>query len=184
MYDNKKLTVINFFAGPSVGKSTIAPALYVKMKKKGMKVEFVHEFAKDCVWESMTHIFTEQDYIFGQQHRMIRRLIRHDIDYAVVDSSILLGLLYMPEWFPKSFEPFLLDVFHSYNNINIFLERNPAIPYVQAGRNQTEEQAKHKDVELKTLLHKHAIPYFSFLSEDGVEDKILKYIEMLHTGHR
>ena len=179
MRENKKLTVINFFGGPSVGKSTIAPLLFGKMKKKGYKVEFVHEFAKDCVWESMSHIFTEPDYIFGQQHRMIRRLVRHDIDYAIVDSSILLALLYMPDWFPKTFEPFLLEVFHSYTNINIFLERNPAIPYIEAGRNQTEEQAKQKDVELKELLHKHSIPYESFIVDDTVEDRILAQLPNL-----
>jgi hypothetical protein len=143
--DNKKLTVINFFGGPGCGKSTTAAELFARMKKGQHKVELVHEVAKDFVWEEAYHVFGEQDYIFALQHRLIRRLTRHDIDYAIVDSSILLSLFYMPWDFPPSFCQFVEDAFDSYDNINIFLDRSPKIPYVQAGRNETEEQAQAKD---------------------------------------
>ncbi|TFG97417.1 hypothetical protein E4H12_08670 [Candidatus Thorarchaeota archaeon] len=146
--DNKKLTVINFFGGPGCGKSTTAAELFARMKKGGYKVELIHEVAKDLIWEEAHHIFGEQDYIFALQHRLIRRLTRHDIDYAVVDCSILLGLFYYPWDFPPSFKQFVEDVFDSYDNINIFLDRSPDIEYVQAGRNETPEQALAKDNEM------------------------------------
>ena len=145
---NKKLTVINFFGGAGVGKSTIAAELFAKMKKNNYKVELIHEVAKDLVWEEAFHIFGEQDYIFALQHRLTRRLTRHDIDYAIVDSSILLSLFYMPWDFPITFKPFVEEVFESYDNINIILDRNLAIPYIQAGRNESEEQAKAVDEQI------------------------------------
>ncbi|TFH10159.1 MAG: hypothetical protein E4H14_03020 [Candidatus Thorarchaeota archaeon] len=143
--ENKKLSVINFFGGPGIGKSTTAAELFAKMKKSGYKVELVHEVAKDYVWEEWLHIFGEQDYIFAHQNRLIRRLTRHDVDYAIVDSSILLSLFYMPWDFPQSFRTFVEDAFLTYDNINILLDRNPKITYITEGRNETEEQAKGVD---------------------------------------
>lgn len=145
---NKKLTVINFFGGAGIGKSTTAAELFARMKKNNYKVELIHEVAKDFVWEEANHIFGEQDYIFALQHRLIRRLTRHDIDYAIVDSSILLSLFYMPWDFPMSFRSFVEDAFESYDNINIILDRNSTFPYVQEGRNESEAQAKAVDEEV------------------------------------
>ena len=144
-HENKKLTVINFFGGPGCGKSTTAAELFAKMKKANYKVELVHEVAKDFIWEEAQHLFGEQDYIFALQHRLIRRLTRHDIDYAIVDSSLLNVLFYFPWDFPASFKQFAEEVFLSYDNINIFLDRNASIPYVQTGRNENEQQAKDVD---------------------------------------
>lgn len=144
-YENKKLTVINFFGGAGVGKSTTAAELFAKMKKANYKVDLAHEVAKDLVWEEAHNIFGEQDYMFALQNRKLRRLIGHDIDYAVVDSSILLSLFYMPYDFPPSFRQYVEDAYDSYDNINIFLDRNPDLPYVQAGRNENEAQARAID---------------------------------------
>lgn len=156
---NKSLSVVNFFGGSGVGKSTVAALLYGQMKIQNFKVELIHEVAKDYVWERMHHMFTEQDMILAEQHRLIRRLVGHDIDYAVVDSSILLGLFYRPDWYPKSFDQFLVDVFNTYDNINIFLERNSSIQYVQAGRNQNEQEAIVKDNLIRDYFDLHNIEY-------------------------
>jgi RecA/RadA recombinase len=141
-HNNKKLTVINFFGGPGTGKSTLAAALFAKMKKEGGKVELNHEVAKDLMWERLYETFSEQDYIFALQHHMLRRLVDRNIDYVIVDSPLLFSLFYMPFDFPPSFRQFVEDVFYSYDNINIFLDRHDSVPYVQTGRNETEEQAK------------------------------------------
>ena len=174
--DNKKLTVINMFGGSGVGKSATAYKLAGLMKAKGLKAEYVPEFAKGEVWESKHHMFTEQDYMFAGQHRSIRCLVRHDVDFAVMDSSMLLGLAYLPEWFPKSFKPFLLDVYHSYDNVNIYLDRNPNIPYVQTGRNQNEEEAHQKDKEILDLLNSENIDYIRVMSGDTAPQKIFDTI--------
>lgn len=147
--DNKKLTCVNFFSGPGAGKSTCAAEVFAMMKKQHFKVELVHEAAKDFVWEDWTHIFGEQDWIFAHQHRLIRRLVRHDIDYAVIDSSILLSLFYMPDDFPQSFRTFVCDVFNSYDNINIIIDRNPDMAYDTTGRNESEQQAIAVDTAIR-----------------------------------
>lgn len=157
--DNKKLAVVNFFSGPGTGKSTLAAELFAAMKKKHYNVELIHEAAKEYVWEEWAHIFGEQDYIFAHQHRLIRRLTRHNIDYAVVDSSILLSLFYMPDDFPQSFRPFVKEVFDTYDNINIVLDRNPAIPYVHTGRNESEQQAIEIDLKVRKYFEDNNISH-------------------------
>lgn len=164
---NKELTVVNFFSGPGTGKSTLAAELFAGMKKQNFKVEHIHEAAKEYVWEEWSHIFGEQDYIFAHQHRLIRRLTRHDIDYAVVDSSILLSLFYMPDDFPQSFRPFVREVFDSYDNINIVLDRNPNIPYVQTGRNESEQQAIEIDQKVRRYFADTGISYYRVMAGDG-----------------
>lgn len=158
--DNKKLSVVNFFGGPGCGKSTTAAFLFGMMKVEDYKVELIHEVTKDFVWEDWGHIFGEQDWIFAHQHRLTRRLIGHDIDYAVVDSSVLLSLFYMPEDFPQSFRPFVRDVFDSYNNINIFIDRNSNLPYVQAGRNEDERQSIEIDKRIRQYFEDTNTPVY------------------------
>ena len=178
--DNKKLTVINFFSGPGVGKSTVAADLFSKMKRAGYKVELLREIAKDHVWEQQSNIFYEQDLIFAHQHRLQRRLVDHDIDFAIVDSSLLLGLFYTPVDYPQSFKTFVRDVYDTYDNINIHLERNPDYPYVQSGRNQGADAAMTIDALALTYLQDASIPYFTVVSGDQAADQILKYVVNPH----
>lgn len=175
--DNKKLTVINLYAGPGAGKSTLASAVFSEMKRHNFNVEFVHEFAKDCVWEQHAQIFTEQDYIFAHQHRMIRRLVDHDVDFAIVDSSIVLGLLYMPSWYPTSFTQFVLDVYHTYDNINIVLQRNPDFGYDATGRNQTVDEALVIDQQIVQLLASHGLPYHSVVNDQTAVSQIIEIVD-------
>lgn len=174
--DNKKLTVISFMGGPGIGKSTVAADVFSLMKRNKFKVEFLREIAKDHVWERRDNIFREQDYIFAKQHRLQRRLVGHDIDYAVTDSSLLLGLFYTPDDMPPSFKTFVRDVYDSYNNMNIYLERNPEIEYVRAGRNQDIEDAIKLDNEVLEYLTKENIPFHRVLSGENAAQQVLDLV--------
>lgn len=165
--DNKSLVVVNFFGGPGTGKSTTAAELFALMKKQGFKVELIHEIAKDYVWERWDHIFREQDYIFAHQHRLQRRLVGHDIDYVILDSSLLLGLFYAAPDFPPSFKVFLRDVFDSYTNINFYLQRSAQFEYVQAGRNQNIDDAMLIDRQVHEYLVSTLVPFHTVEAGDA-----------------
>lgn len=161
---NKNLTVINLFAGPGAGKSVTRAGTFAKLKLRGENVEEVTEFAKDLVWEERYNLFTEQDFIFAEQHRRQRRLIAHNVKYTVTDSPLLLALLYRPSDYYKSFEPFVLEIFNSFNNINIFIDRPEK--YEQQGRNESPEQAKDKDHQMMELLWSNNIPFYVVKAND------------------
>lgn len=175
--DNKSLTVVNFFGGPGTGKSTTAAELFALMKKRNFRVELLHEIAKDYVWERWDHIFREQDWILAHQHRLQRRLVGHDVDYAVIDSAILLGLFYTAPDMPPSFKVWLRDVFDSYDNINIYLERSDAFAYQQAGRNQDEEMAREIDRQVRFYLDDTETEYHVVQSGDNAARDVLALIE-------
>lgn len=179
--ENKTLKVINFFGGPGTGKSTTAAELYALMKKQHFKVELIHEIAKDYVWERWNHIFREQDYIFAHQHRLQRRLVGHDIDYVILDSSLLLGLFYAAEDFPPSFKVFLRDVFDSYDNINFRLLRSGKFPYIEAGRNQSFDQALMIDKQVLDYLVSTNTPFHPVKAGDEAAVEALGIVRHLRT---
>ena len=179
-YDcNKSLKVINLFGGPGVGKSTTAAQIFANMKIANFNVELVHECAKDYVYERMTNIFGEQDIMFANQHRKLRRLVDHNIEWAVSDSPILLPLFYMPKDIPTSLSQFIEDTFDTYSNINIILQRNDSLPYIQVGRNENLEQAQVIDANIQTYFDENNITFHvvqaGSTAVDSIFDLILYY---------
>jgi nicotinamide riboside kinase len=158
--ENKKLLVINLFSGPGSGKSTIANGLASLLMQKRFRVEYVPETAKDYVWEKRNEMFTEQDYIFSKQNNRLRRLVGK-VDIAIVDSPLLLSLVFKKDWFPKSFEPFIIEAFKTYHNKNFFINRK--IPFNKEGRNEEKDEAIELDGAIKSLLgwlnHSNGISY-------------------------
>lgn len=130
--------VINLFGQPSAGKSTLAMDLTAEMKYRGMNVEYVSEFAKHLTWSKRTLDLSDQIFLFGNQNHLLERL-RDQVDYIVTDSSILLGLFYATEDYYSYFEPLVKQVYKSYRNFNVLVNRTKS--YNPVGRNQTEEES-------------------------------------------
>ncbi len=172
--NNKKLTVVNFFGSPGTGKSTTAAGVFHLMKCQYYNVELVTEYAKDLVWSERQTMFTEQDYVMAKQNSRLRRLVGK-VDYAITDAPLFLGLLYTPTVFPLLFESFLVEVFNTYNNINIMLNRTK--PYVPLGRNQTEEESDVIALKIVDKLNQFDIPYHTFDAEETAPLEILKLIK-------
>lgn len=171
---NKNLTVINMLGGPGSGKSTVAAGLFSLMKCHNYNVELVTEYPKDLIWAERQNMFTEQDYILAKQNHRLRCLVGK-VDYVVTDTSLLLGLFYMPDDFPSSFAPFVLDTFNSYNNINIFLKRLK--PYVQLGRNESEAESNSITLNILNKLEQLDMPYYSFNADEMAHLRILEFIK-------
>ena len=89
----KTTRVINFYGGPSSGKSTAAAGLFYKMKMLGYSVELTDEFAKECVWEGNVPMLKDQLWVLAHQHRKILRL-KGQVDYVITDSPVLLSPIY------------------------------------------------------------------------------------------
>jgi len=161
------LKVINFISGPGAGKSTLCAGLFHYMKKNGHDVEYVHEWAKELTWDERYRCLKDQISILGHQNNMLDRL-KGKVDVAITDSCILLGLLYTPEEYFKYFEPLLVEVYKSYDNVNVFVERPDT--YVTEGRNQTHEEAKAIDRLVLGVLEKYDVPYIECRCDIDPED--------------
>lgn len=151
------MKVLNLFGGPGVGKSTLAARLFDRMKIAGKRVELVTEFAKGLVYAGNDFDLSNQLYMLAQQDRQLHRL-RGKVDYAITDSPLPLGLLYVQgrcaePWFTRT----VIEVFNSYENVNYLVER--LWPYQPWGRYQTEDEAREIDSRLVSLLNAHDIPF-------------------------
>jgi len=172
------MKVINIFGGPGAGKSTTAAAVFVEMKKLGLNVELVAEFAKDIVWERHIDLFRDQLFITANQNRRLERL-RGQVEYAVSDSPVLLGLLYEPKEYYSYYNLLVREIFESYNNVNFFIKRTK--PYAGVGRLQTKFEAEQLDVDLLKMLFDYKIPYTELCYTDNSIKSVEKIIKEVIT---
>jgi hypothetical protein len=170
----KKLKVVNLFGGPGSGKSTIRADLFSKMKRMHMDVEETTEFAKDKTWEKNHSALSDQLFILANQNRRLE-LLKSQVEWAVTDSPIILGLHYKADsYLPKSFTPLVLELWGSYENFNFVIERNH--PYQETGRNQTFEEAKVIDTRIVNILDENGIKYKKIVSGEKSAEWILNHI--------
>ena len=170
------MKVINLFGGPGLGKSTTAAGLFYEMKKMGLEVELVQEYAKDLVWERRHNLLQDQIYVFAKQQRRISRLQDHNMEWVITDSPIALGLIYLqPGVLSENFPNLVMEVFNSYHNYNFLLSRNVA--YNPVGRNQkTEDEARLFDDSIDKLLQKYNVEYSRVIGGEPAVPAILKHI--------
>jgi GTPase SAR1 family protein len=151
---NKKPLIVNFFAGPGAGKSTMASRVFSELKERHYNAELITEFAKDLTWEKSTNVLDNQLFVFANQHHRLWRL-SNDLDVVVSDSPLMLSLVYARDKTTNLFKQYVVEEFKSFNNINIILER--VKKYNPKGRNQNEDQAKDIDELIKQILLEHDI---------------------------
>lgn len=160
------MKVLNVWGGPGAGKSTTAAALFYEMKKRRLEVELVTEYAKDMTWEGRQNILNDQLYIIAKQNRRLHRL-KGKIDWVITDSPLPLGLIYKPDDYYENFEPMLMEVWNSYDNLNFLLGRD--FEYQPIGRNQTAEEAVEVDRVIVDFLNDHQVLYHRVTNDPEVD---------------
>jgi hypothetical protein len=139
---SKRPFVVNLFAGPGAGKSTVAAGVFEELKWQGVEVELVREFAKDLVWAKHWTAMNNQFVVSGEQIYR-QEILKDQVDVIVTDSPILLGMFYNC---PQPLKDALEETFWSQNNLNYMLER--VKPYNPKGRRQSEESARAVDLQI------------------------------------
>jgi predicted ATPase len=145
-----KQKVVNLFAGPGAGKSTMAAALFAELKFRGVNCELVTEYTKENEWEGRTgKIRKAQDYLFSKQHFRLSRVSGH-VSVIITDAPLLIGLAYAdPSYLPSLFTT-ITEAHARFDNLNVFVRRPEA--YHAIGRSQTLEEAKILDQKILGLM--------------------------------
>lgn len=161
---SKSPLVVNLLGGPGSSKSTSAALLFSILKRKDINAELVTEFAKSAAWENNVKAIENQAYVFGKQCYKMSRCA-DDVDVIITDSPLLLSIIYNHDKrLTENFNLSVMDVFNSYNNLNIFLNR--AKKYNPKGRFQTEDEAKAIDNEILDALEERCVPYIRVTPND------------------
>lgn len=174
------LKVVNLFAGPGCGKSTLATGVFSLLKLHGINAELATEFCKDLVWEKRTTAMDNQYYVWAKQHHKLFRL-QDQVDIVITDSPLLLSILYSNGSISSHFYRLVDVVFKQFDNMNFFVNR--VKPYNPKGRSQTEDEAKILDANTKRLLQANKIDFEEVPGNlDGINhitDRVLKkYFEL------
>ena len=175
----KEMLNINLFGGPGTGKSTTAAGLFYLMKTNDYRIEYIQEYAKELTFGKDYTKLSDQLLILGEQHHRMYRL-KDQLDYLVHDSPFVMGLVYLQDdvHLPKEqYTELITKMFKSYNNLNIFLERNvDDHSYQEYGRGQSLSEAEQKDKEIKDLLDEYKIPYVTVKMGDNAVQSIYNNI--------
>jgi len=165
-----KTYVINMFSGPGSGKSTLAAELYVYMKKKNYKVEFLQEYAKKLVWEKDYETLNNQQFVSNKYYKSILAM-NGCVDFIILDSSLINGIWYNwnnPDNLSnmEKTEKLIHKYYNEFNNINFFINRGN-YQYENLGRIQSEAESRQIDKELRSIVERLDIPYKDINIEDG-----------------
>ena len=178
----KKTKIINLFAGPGAGKSTVASGLFHEMKKLHIKCDAPYEFPKELAWNESNKEIKDQLYVIANQHRGIVRSYGI-VDYIILDSPLLLSLAYKDNYtseypanlYGDSFEMMMLDIHNKYDNINIFLER-PDKSHENEGRFHDENTSLQLDRRIKSILEANDISYTKIKVDEFTIKSILDLV--------
>lgn len=168
--------IVNFFGGPGVGKSTLASGTFFHLKQNRVNCELVTEYAKMLTWENRYSTLQCQPYVFGKQLYSLEMLL-NQVDVIVTDSPICLSLFYKADKYPSSFSQAVIDIFHTFTNVNYYINRQED-EYDEVGRVSSLNIAKNIDEKILTFLDEFHIEYKSiprnFDSADLVSKEIMQ----------
>ena len=170
---------VNLFGGPGTGKSTTASGVFHTLKSMGYKVEYIQEYAKDLTFGEDNVKLSDQVHVLGEQHHRLHRLVGK-VDIVIHDSPFVMGMSYVNKDLPycNSFCDFTVELFNSYDNLNIFLARNTEEHGYQGyGRNQTLEEAIGKDYEIIDLLEDNKLNYERIVISQNTVHEIIALIK-------
>lgn len=149
------MLVVNFFAGPGAGKSTLAAATFAALKMHNINAELIQEVAKEWAWEGRPIYCQAQ--IFGEQLARQERLRKAGLDVIVTDSPLIQSIPYTPKEYPQEWDRFVFHMFGLYKNLNYLVRRTK--PFNPKGRFHNLEQAEKIDLETEMMLQMYEISY-------------------------
>lgn len=158
--------VINFFGGPSAGKTTNALEFASMLKKARLDVTYVPEVAYEKVLDENYGALDDQLFLLGEQaHRLYR--VKDKFDWVVTDAPLILMIHYIEKSNKKfgkaggwkaHMNEVILQTFDQYENYNFFVERGDR-KFLQMGRVQDEAESREIDGKIQDIMNYNLIPY-------------------------
>lgn len=148
------MKVINLFAGPCTGKTTLTHELMWRMKKMDLKCEFIGDLPRDDVFAESWKKLNDHLFQASQLQHRLNMLKDVGVDFVVMESPILMRMAYAQEE-PKHIQDLIIGLHNQQDSLNINLLRNPNFKYDEIGRDQTYEQAIERSKLTTELVFQH-----------------------------
>ena len=157
--------VINYWGGPSSGKSTRAAEHFVALKKAGVNAELVREFAKDLVYQGSIQDTSQYEITMEQCFR--QEIIGSQADVIVTDSPVLIGLVYDPSADDATFNR-AWSCWNQFDNVSYWLPSGQ-FAFQDEGRVHTETAATALGYEMRAFMLRHGIQYERLNAHDPIQ---------------
>lgn len=167
----KKL-IVNLYGSPSAGKTVAATSIFSQLKKRGLDVVLVSEFAHEKVVEENKMALSYQLHIWSTQAYRLYCAYQH-AQIVVTDSPILLGSIYNDKG-STALHTVILEEHHKYNNLNVVMELDPKYPYSMVGRIHNFDESLEIENRIFEMLSLNDIPFLRYV--DTTEEDILALI--------
>lgn len=171
------MNVIQLVGGPGAGKSTIAAYLFYRFKKAGYRTELVGEAAREIIYNAnpgstARQLMDNQMLVTGMQYERLQRLKRHGVAFAINDSPILQGLLYVNAVERLLMQPLFEQMAKQFQTTNVFIQRTPGV-WDRESRAQNEAEAIMQDSMASKLLTSNYIMKWG--EEEKLADALLAH---------
>lgn len=169
--------VVNFFAGPSAGKTTNALGFAAKLKQMRKDVLYIPEFAMYEVVRENIKSLDDQLYVFGQQANLFYHA-KDRYEWVVTDGPLPMMLHYMEDAnqkFPEEqrdrwlnlMGALIIATFNMYDNHNYFVDRGNR-EFRQLGRIHDLKQSQEIDNSVLEIFDSYSLPYTTIRDTEQV----------------
>lgn len=168
------MLVVNFYAGPGAGKSTLAAGVFSELKSRDINCELVREFVKEAVWEGSPAV-DDQEWIYANQRRRLH-IMRGKVDIVLTDAPLLLSLVYHKNSMVDAFRLLVRAEYDSYDNFDILVTR--VKKYNLKGRMHSLKQARSLDKRIYDVIPD--VHFAAVGDQRGVSPVLQCVLERMH----
>lgn len=144
-----KTLLVNLFAGPGAGKSTLCAGLFANLKMRGVSCEMAREYTKDFAWRGVP--VPPQESVWDAQ-RNIQDRYMGKVDVVVTDSPTALSAVYANNLAATDYFRWQVIGHHVATRPRLDVLVTRVKPYVAAGRYQTEDEARDLDARVADVI--------------------------------
>jgi hypothetical protein len=154
--------VINIMGGPGCDKTLYSSAIILNLNLRHKTVEFLPDYAKTLVWHK-DHEALKNQYQIAQRQNEMLEVLDGQVQFLVTECP-LPQLLHYNAHYPDNICDIaktrlkILEWHKQHNNVNVLTQRGEK-KYVQAGRFQSEDEARQIDRSIQNMLDEEGIPY-------------------------
>jgi AAA domain-containing protein len=151
-----RATLIGFYGGACSRKSTLAAAVFVELKRRGLRAELATEPVKDYVLDGRLEMLRDQLGLLSDGLRKVERL-RNACDFIVSDGPPFLGAAYCDPLDIRLSELYAEKARPEWQDHQFLVRREGG--WESQGRVGDVEFAKRVDARIEGLLMHHSIPF-------------------------
>lgn len=150
------MLIVNLYAGPSTGKSLMSSDVLAKLKRMGVKAEAPPEPAKQPAQRGDVVALRDQLSLFARVNHQIEIAELSGAEVVVLDSPILLSLVYRPVTYYRHFDDLVREADARWETQDYFLDRSNSGQFCGVGRVHDERESHRKDREIRAMLLKES----------------------------